>query len=290
MTDVALGARPRAGVLHDSVGRSARASETAALAVVYLISALSLLGFALFRLRPELLATVPGATDVYARMFVLAPRVQIVLAFAALAVFLVRRVGTRWLPALAAVYLLSLGSELAGTTAGLPFGPYRYTDALGMKLLGHVPALIPLSWFFMALPSYAIAWRRFPDRTQVGLRVIVGSLILLSWDLALDPAMSLVTNYWVWGTDGPYYGMPLLNLVGWYVTGFALMAALAALRADEWVAELPLGWLVAYYGANLLLPLGMSLAAGLWGAVAATVAALVACALVTRSPRAAVAP
>jgi hypothetical protein len=39
---------------------------------------------------------------------------------------------------------------------------------------------------------------------------------------------------------------------------------------------------VAFYGANLLLPLGMSVAAGLWGAVAATVAALVVCWAVTR--------
>ena len=113
--------------------------------------------------------------------------------------------------------------------------------------------------------------------------------MLLSWDLALDPAMSLVTKYWIWGTEGPYYGMPLLNLFGWYVTGLALMAALAALRADGWVAALPLGWLVAFYGANLLLPLGMSLAAGLWGAVAATVAAMVLCWWLTR-PRPTPAP
>ena len=82
--------------------------------------------------------------------------------------------------------------------------------------------------------------------------------------------MSLVTKYWVWGVNGPYYGMPILNLVGWYVTGLALMIALSALRADRWIALLPLRWLVAFYGANLLLPLGMSAAAGLWGAVAAT--------------------
>jgi uncharacterized membrane protein len=195
---------------------------------------------------------------------------------------LVRRAGARWLPAFAALYAISLASELAGTTVGLPFGPYRYTNGLGVKLFGHVPALIPASWFFMALPSYALARRRFADPAQLGRRVIVGSLLLLSWDLALDPAMSLVTKYWVWGTEGPYYGMPLLNLVGWYVTGLALMAALALLRADAWVADLPLGWLVAFYGANLLLPLGMSLTAGLWGVMAATTAALALCWLVTR--------
>jgi len=261
-----------------------------ALAVVYAVSAASLAGFATFALHPELLNGVPGAAQVYGRMFALAPRAQIVLAFAALALFLSRRVGARWLAPFAALYALSLTSELAGTTVGLPFGPYHYTDGLGAKLFGHVPVLIPLSWFFMALPSYAVALRRYPERAHVGRRIVVGSLILLSWDLALDPAMSLVTTYWIWGTEGVYYGMPLLNLAGWYVTGLALMAALALLRTDAWVAELPVGWLLAFYGANLLLPLGMSVAAGLWGAVAATVAALVLCWLVTRVPRTAAAP
>ncbi|HEY0972336.1 MAG TPA: carotenoid biosynthesis protein [Gemmatimonadales bacterium] len=253
-----------------------------ALAVVYLVSVGSLVGFATFHLNPELLNRVPGAAAVYGRMFVLAPRVQIALAFAALALFLTRRVGARWLGAFAALYVLSLSSELAGTTVGLPFGPYHYTDALGGKLFGHVPLLIPVSWFFMAIPSYALALRSQPGRARAGLRILVGSLVLLSWDLALDPSMSTVTKYWVWGTEGPYYGMPLLNLAGWYVTGLVLMAALAALRADAWVAALPVGWLVAFYGANLLLPLGMNMAAGLWGAVAATVAAMILCWAVTR--------
>jgi putative membrane protein len=248
-----------------------------ALALVYLVSAASLAGFAVFAARPELLNTIPGAASVYARMFVWAPRAQILLAFAALALFLLRRVGTRWLPAFGAIYALSLASELAGTTVGLPFGPYSYTDGLGPKLFGHVPALIPLSWFFMALPSYAVARRRYPDPEQIGGRILLGSLILLSWDLALDPAMSLVTKYWVWETEGAYYGMPLLNLVGWYVTGLALLGALALLRSDRWIASLPLGWLVGFYGANLLLPVGMSLVAGLWGVVAVTAVALVGC-------------
>ena len=255
-----------------------QSTERVGLALVYVVSALSLVGFVWFGLHPDRLAAAPSAAAVYGWMLLWAPRAQILLAFAALALLLTRRTSARWLPAFAAVYLLSLLSELAGTTVGLPFGPYRYTDGLGAKWLGHVPMLIPLSWFFMALPSYAMARWRFPG--SVAPRVVAGSLVLLSWDLALDPAMSLVTRYWVWGVDGPYYGMPVLNLVGWYVTGLALMIALSALRADRWIASLPLRWLIAFYGANLLLPIGMSAAAGLSGAVAATTAALLLCWLV----------
>jgi putative membrane protein len=251
-----------------------------ALLLVYLVTALSLAGFALFGLHPERLGGSPDAALVYGWMLRVAPKAQIAAAFAALAVVLVATVRARWLAAFAALYAISLLSELAGTTVGLPFGTYHYTNGLGAKWLGHVPVLIPLSWFFMAVPSYAIARYRFPENVRA--RVLAGSLVLLSWDLALDPAMSLVTTYWVWGVAGRYYGMPIRNLAGWYVTGLALMIALSALRADDWIASLSLRWLVAFYAANLLLPLGMSAAAGLWGAVAATTAALGLCWLVVR--------
>jgi putative membrane protein len=253
------------------------------LGVVYAVSAFSLAGFATFGRHPERLAASPQAAAAYGWILLYAPRVQILVAFLALALVLVRRVQGRWLAAFVAVYALSLASELSGTTIGLPFGPYQYTPALGTKWFGHVPLLIPLSWFFMALPSYALASRRFAGKTQLMPRVLAGSLLLLSWDLSLDPAMSLVTSFWVWGTTGPYYGMPLLNLAGWYVTGLVLMLALAWLRTDEWVSRVPVPWLVGFYGANLVLPLGMSVVAGLWGAVIATGVALVACWLITRT-------
>jgi putative membrane protein len=113
--------------------------------------------------------------------------------------------------------------------------------------------------------------------------VLLGSAILLAWDLALDPAMSYATLYWVWGEAGPYYGMPLLNLVGWYATGLVLMATLELLGARGWLERVSVTQTAAYYGANVLVPLGMCVLAGLWGAVAATTATL---ALVTISVRA----
>ena len=256
--------------------------DRGALALVYAVSVFSLVGFATFGLHPERLAGAPLAAGVYGWMLLLAPRVQILVAFAALAVVLTRHVGVRWIPAFVALYVLSLASELSGTTLGLPFGPYHYTAALGAKWFGHVPLLIPLSWFFMALPSYAVARHRFPGERQLVPRLLAGSLLLLSWDLALDPAMSLATSFWVWGTPGPYYGMPLLNLAGWYVTGLALMIALAWLRTDDWISRLSLSWQLGFYGANLLLPLGMSVAAGLAGAAVTTVVALALCWLLVR--------
>ena len=257
-----------------SVAALVRRPDNIGLALLYVFTVVALLGFATFGLNPGLLAQMPESAEFYAISFLFFAQTQIWLAFAVLALFLVMFARWKWLTAFVAVYLISLGSELAGTTVGLPFGEYAYTAALGAKWFGHVPYLIPLSWFFMALPSYALARAAFPNK--VVNRVLMGSLILLAWDLALDPAMSKATAYWVWAEPGTYYGMPWLNLFGWYVTGLALMGALTLLKADEWVARLPVGWLAAFYGANLLLPVGMSVAAGMWGAVAATVIVLAA--------------
>jgi hypothetical protein len=76
--------------------------------------------------------------------------------------------------------------------------------------------------------------------------------------------------------------MPWLNLVGWYMTGLVLMAALAFLDADRWIALLPSRWIAGFYFANLALPVGMNIASGLWGAVAAACAALGAAWLLAR--------
>jgi len=72
------------------------------------------------------------------------------------------------------------------------------------------------------------------------------------------------------------------------VTGVALMSVLAALRAESWTVRVSPRWWAGFYGANLVLPLGMCAAAGLWGAVAATLFVLTTIAvglvLVVREP------
>jgi uncharacterized membrane protein len=254
-------------------------------AVLALFSVVAVAGYAVFGRDPSrAIGLSDAAMRFYAVSYGFFAQAQVVLA--GLVLWLVRRAGWRWLPAFGAVYVLSLGSELMGTAFGVPFGPYAYTDLLGWKWLGLVPALIPLSWFFMAVPAYGLAARALggPEKggelggaagwatTHGGAagRIFLGSLLLLAWDLALDPAMSEVTRYWVWGEPGPYYGMPLMNLFGWYVTGVVLMVVLEWTGARGWLRGGSTGWLMAFYGANLILPLGMTLAAGMWGAAVAT--------------------
>src|SRR5687768_17209247 len=238
--------------------------EPALIGALFVVTALAAAGYAVFALHPERLAAVPSAAAVYGHALRLFPPGHVVAGVVVLGVILTRRAGTAWVPAAGALYLLSLLSELLGTTVGLPFGPYRYGDGLGIKWFDHVPVLVPASRFMMALPSFALATRWVT--THRVWRLVAATGLLVSWDLALDPAMSLLMPYWVWESDGPYYGMPLLNLVGWYVTGFALMAALALLKVDRWLDRVPTPALFGVYSANLALPVVMAAAAGLWPA------------------------
>ena len=239
---------------------------------LFVLTAMAAAGYAVFALHPERLATVPDAALVYGYALRLFPLAHIIVGVLVLAAILTRRVGGAWLPAAIVLYVVSLGSELLGTSVGIPFGPYHYTDGLGMKWFDHVPVLIPASWFMMALPSFALASRWITRNSAA--RVVVAAGLLVSWDLALDPAMSRLMPYWVWGSQGPYYGMPVLNLGGWYVTGIALMTALALLRVDRWLARVPTMPLLGIYIANLALPVVMAAAAGLWPAAVLAVVPL----------------
>lgn len=252
--------------------------ERLLLALLFGFTAAAVVGYGIFGLNPGRLPSSSWAVAIYRSSWTFFAQGQIVVAGFVLALILTGRVGARWLPALAAVYGLSFLSEYVGTGTGFPFSGYEYTSLLGPKLGGRVPWPIPLSWFLMAVPSYALARHAFPEPGRRMSRIVLASAWLVAWDLALDPAMSHLTPYWVWENPGAFYGMPWVNLAGWLGTGLVLMTALDLLGPERWLGSTPVSRMAAYYGAVLLMPLGMVTAAGLWGSVLATLGVAGACA------------
>ncbi len=157
------------------------------------------------------------------------------ILFGALAVILygVRVLGARllwgfFIPAVG----LSLGSELLGTSTGFPFGHYGYLDGLGYKIAGLVPFTIPLSWFYMGLVCFLLAYGGLGWLRREGLRLAgavgLGAILLMAWDLALDPAMSQTpVPFWEFQEVGAFFGMPYRNLAGWVGTGMVFMTVAA---------------------------------------------------------------
>ena len=258
--------------------------ERAFVALLVACTVVALAGYATFGLHPQLIGSNAEAARAYALAIVGFPRLHIALGFLALVPVVVRAASRGWLASLILLYGVSLASELLGTSVGWPFGPYHYTDALGPKWFGLVPLLIPLSWCTMTVAAFVMARRVFGVRGRL-TTIAGGAVLLIAWDLALDPAMSRLTPYWVWAVPGPYFGMPWLNLVGWFATGAVLHAILVTVRAQDWVdARLPSTTraMTIIYAANLALPLGMTLAAGLPVAAGASVGALLLLLALTR--------
>jgi putative membrane protein len=222
----------------------------------------SLLGYGIFTSRPDLLMQV----DPQARFFTWAFHGFAVgnmlfggIAVVADALWRNRRSG---LIAFVAVYIVSLSSELLGTGIGIPFGPYSYTSLLGPKWFDLVPLLIPLSWFTMIWACWVIARQRASGRRAI----LLATSLLVAWDLLLDPAMSKVTSYWIWGELGSYYGMPWMNLFGWGVTGLVLALILNKVVPQPSSA---LRFALAVYLVNFALPLGFCILNQYWTAVLA---------------------
>ena len=148
--------------------------------------------------------------------------VVVLLAAAALCATAVSAGWRRAVVAVGAATAVGVAVEAVGTRTGLPFGEYRYTDALQPQVLG-VPGVVALAWAGMGLPAWAVASRLV---RPLAARIGVGAVALTGWDLFLDPQM-VAEGFWVWPGGGAYRGIPLSNFAGWLAVSALLMGVFA---------------------------------------------------------------
>jgi uncharacterized membrane protein/1-acyl-sn-glycerol-3-phosphate acyltransferase len=221
---------------------------------------------------PELWDTNPNGIAVFDFGIRYAGSLHILFGVATMLLFGLLRVGPRkTLIYFAAATTISLSMELLGTSTGFPFGAYAYTSFLGFKIADHVPYSIPLSWFYMGFTSFILAstiTSRLRQRHHTAWSLLLGAYFLTVWDLALDPAMAsqyLPIHFWLWYETGPYFGMPVRNLVGWSVTGLIFMGVSRLLwRANLNPQRIP-AWLpFGVYTVNIGFAIALDLNSGLW--------------------------
>jgi putative membrane protein len=196
--------------------------------------------------------------------------IDIIFGTIAVSIFAYRVLGWRtWLGFMIPSVLISVGSELLGTSTGFPFGEYGYLSGLGYKIGGLVPFTIPLSWFYVGLSAYLIA------RTSLNLAekpslvrhigaVALGALLFTCWDFALEPAMSQTSfPFWAWDKPGAFFGTPYQNYAGWYGTS-ALFMSVAALvwRTPIKLERSQLNFPLVIYLSNFAFAAGLSLGFG----------------------------
>ena len=197
--------------------------------------------------------------------------VDIIFGIIAVSIYACRVLGWRtWLGFLIPSVLISVGSELLGTSTGFPFGDYSYLSGLGYKIGGLVPFTIPLSWFYVGLSAYLIARSGLKVAEKPTLirhvgAIAIGALLFTSWDFALEPAMSQTAfPFWYWETPGDFFGTPYRNYAGWFGTSALFMSVAALIWSPKpiklWREQLVLPLVV--YVSNFVFAAGLSLGNG----------------------------
>lgn len=197
--------------------------------------------------------------------------VDIIFGIIAVSIYACRVLGWKtWLGFLIPSVLVSVGSELLGTSTGFPFGDYSYLSGLGYKIGGLVPFTIPLSWFYVGLSAYLIARSGLkvaekPTLIRHIAAIAIGALLFTSWDFALEPAMSQTAfPFWYWETPGDFFGTPYRNYAGWFGTSALFMSLAALIWSPKpiklWRSQLVLPLIV--YLSNFIFAAGLSLGDG----------------------------
>jgi putative membrane protein len=124
-------------------------------------------------------------------------------------------------------FIVSLTFESVGVATGLIYAPYHYSQNLGPMFLNLVPLIIPVAWFMMIYPSFVIADWLIPAGWEQWRRLLsvaaIGGLVMTAWDVVGDP-VAVAHGSWAWEVNGPYFGIPLQNFWGWWLTTFVVFA------------------------------------------------------------------
>lgn len=228
----------------------------------------------------------PYTQKVYELGWAYSGQVYILLGTFAVLLHSAPRFGTgRAIAVFAVASGVALLSELGGTNIGLPFGPYHYTEMLGYRINGDVPYPIPISWYYMLYGSLAICARLMAGADDSATRwrwALVAGAFLTAWDVPMEVHMTNVTPvHWVWDLQKVpgwvpdflvtpvFYGMPISNWIGWYVTGVVVSRLmLAIVPPSTWSRTVaPFAFPLAIYAANGVMPVAVTARHGYWGAV-----------------------
>lgn len=121
--------------------------------------------------------------------------------------------------------------ETIGTVTGVPFGHYTYTQNMGPRWFGILPAAIPLAWW-VVVAGFTVTIRQiidqlppryFPDRFRAssGILALFVGTAATAFDWVMEPYTWKVMEYWIW-TDG---FIPWQNYASWFVMAYFLTRA-----------------------------------------------------------------
>lgn len=115
--------------------------------------------------------------------------------------------------------------EGIGVFSGIPYGHFFYSDLMGIKIFGLVPWSVPFAFITLLLGTVTIAVHYVKKAWQI---ILLSTFLLVVIDFIIDPIL-VYMNIWIWVTPGFYYGVPLSNFFGWFITGLITSSVLLIL-------------------------------------------------------------
>lgn len=147
-----------------------------------------------------------------------------------------------------ALVIANLYENLSITT-GFPFGLYHHTEAMGPKLF-HVPLIIGPLFFCGTYLAWTLAEILLGKARSALVTPLIAAFIVTGWDIVGDAVGATVQGNWIYAQGGGYFGVPLSNFLGWYLTTWTIFQAFALLgrraqgrEAGYWL-QAPVMWAV----------------------------------------------
>lgn len=131
---------------------------------------------------------------------------------------------------------ISWSLESLSIATGFPFGNYHYT---GGGLIGEVPWIIMPAYLgtgYLSWTTAHILSGKFTPKIQgkqIVLLPFLGSFVMVMWDIVMDPILSTVQGEWIWEDGGFYFGVPLTNYFGWFLTVFLIYLVFAIFISQQ---------------------------------------------------------
>jgi uncharacterized membrane protein len=151
----------------------------------------------------------------------------------------------RWTGIVTFIVICLVVSNILENTSiltGFPFGHYHYTGALGPKLF-LVPLLIGPAYFATGYLAWALSTvligdvRRESNVFTTFAVPFIASFLMVMWDLSFDPTASTVSQIWIWEQGGGYFGVPLTNYLGWFLTVYVFLQLFALYLRSRWAGH-----------------------------------------------------
>jgi uncharacterized membrane protein len=115
--------------------------------------------------------------------------------------------------------------ENLGIATGFPFGHYHFEVLANFPHVGLVPSIVGPLYFTVGYLAWIIG-SILLDEADLNLSQpinrfglpIVAAFVMVQWDVVMDPPNATLGHAWIWHDGGGYFGVPLSNYVGWYLT------------------------------------------------------------------------